>query len=78
MLTDVVMPRMSGRELVERILPRRPDLRVLYMSGYSQGLLSTERTLDASVALIQKPFGEQALLAKVSSVLGSTTSPKAA
>jgi two-component system, cell cycle sensor histidine kinase and response regulator CckA len=70
-LTDVIMPQMLGRELVERIHQRNPNLPVLYMSGYSQGVLGPQRALDDDVALIQKPFSEQALVEKVGSVLAA-------
>jgi PAS domain S-box-containing protein len=68
-LTDVIMPKMLGRELVEHIHERRPNLPVLYMSGYSQGVLGPQRVLDDDVALIQKPFSEQALVEKVGAIL---------
>jgi FixJ family two-component response regulator len=68
LLTDVIMPQMSGHEFVERAHARHPDLLVLYMSGYSRGVLGSQRGLDGSVALIQKPFSEQALLEKVRAV----------
>jgi CheY-like chemotaxis protein len=68
LLTDVIMPQMSGHELVERARARHPDLMVLYMSGYSVFVRGPQRALDGSVALIQKPFSEQALLEKVRAV----------
>jgi PAS domain S-box-containing protein len=69
LLTDVVMPQMSGRELAETVRRFRPDLRVLYMSGYSAGVLGPQRVLDDGVALIQKPFDEPTLLRQVHAVL---------
>ncbi|GAC1505901.1 MAG: hypothetical protein NVS1B3_04860 [Candidatus Dormibacteraceae bacterium] len=65
LLTDVVMPYMPGPELVERIAPSQPALRVLYMSGYAQPMLEDGGTLDEGVLLIEKPFTEPALLAAV-------------
>jgi PAS domain S-box-containing protein len=62
LLTDSVMPHMSGRELAERMKHVRPDLPVLFMSGYSHGVLGPQRILDEGVALIQKPFNEEELL----------------
>jgi len=62
LLTDVVMPQMLGKELVERITATRPDIRVLYMSGYAQPVLASQGTLDADVALIEKPFTKSQLL----------------
>jgi hypothetical protein len=76
LLTDVIMPRMSGRDLVERVHVLRPDLPVLYMSGYSQGVLGPARELDRAVALIQKPFDETSLVQKVRAALdGDARSP---
>jgi len=65
LLTDVVMPKMGGRELVERFKVDHPNLPVLYMSGYSQSTLGPNRVLDDDVALIQKPFNEIQLLYSV-------------
>jgi two-component system cell cycle sensor histidine kinase/response regulator CckA len=69
LLTDVVMPQMSGRELAERLRETRPDLPVLFMSGYSQGVLGPRRALNEGVALLEKPFSEAALLTKLRLVL---------
>lgn len=62
LLTDVVMPGMSGRELADELVRRRPGLPVVYMSGYTAGVLGPQRTLDPSVRIIRKPFDEAALL----------------
>jgi two-component system, cell cycle sensor histidine kinase and response regulator CckA len=62
LLTDSVMPRMSGRELAERFRELRPHVPVLFMSGYSQGVLGPQRIVDDDIALIQKPFNENELL----------------
>ena len=69
LVTDVVMPHMLGREVAERISALRPGLRVLYMSGYAQPVLGTQGTLDEGVVLIEKPFSEVALMAKIVEVL---------
>jgi CheY-like chemotaxis protein len=69
LLTDSVMPEMSGSMLAERINELRPGRRVLYMSGYSDGVLSPRRLLDEQVTLIQKPFNRRTLLAHVSASL---------
>jgi two-component system cell cycle sensor histidine kinase/response regulator CckA len=69
LLTDVIMPEMSGRRLADLLRQRRPDLPVLYMSGYSNGLLGTTNVLDHDIAFIEKPFARDDLLRKVHEVL---------
>jgi hypothetical protein len=73
LLTDVVMPERSGRELAEDLGRSVPSLRVLFMSGYSHGVLGPNRALDPGLALIQKPFSAVALLRAVHEAL--TTEP---
>jgi len=70
LLTDVVMPGMQGREVAERIHGLRPEVRVLYMSGYTHGLLGVQGVLEPGVHLIEKPFSETSLLVKLHVVLG--------
>jgi len=69
LLTDVVMPSMLGREVAARAHAIRPDLRVLYMSGYAHEMLDTQGTLEPGVDLLEKPFTEDDLLSRVRGVL---------
>jgi PAS domain S-box-containing protein len=69
LLTDVVMPQMQGKELAERMAKIQPGIRVLFMSGYAQPTLGASGTLDKGVALLEKPFTEPVLLARVREVL---------
>ncbi len=67
-LTDVIMLEMSGRRLAELLHERQPDLPVLLMSGYSNGLLGTTHILSDDVTFIEKPFTATDLLGKLASV----------
>jgi PAS domain S-box-containing protein len=69
MVTDVVMPKVNGRELAEQIGKRRPDMRVLYMSGYTDNAIMNSGVLQKEVAFIQKPFTPAAMTEKVREVL---------
>lgn len=69
LLTDVVMPRMQGTELARHLEGRRPGLHVLFMSGYAEPLLGSPSSIDPSVLLLEKPFTEPTLLAKVAEAL---------
>src|SRR5450432_1020469 len=69
LLTDVVMPFMSGAELAAQLLARWPDLKVLYMSGYTGGSVVSHGPLETSASFLQKPFTSESLARKVRSVL---------
>ena len=69
LLTDVVMPGTSGREIAQRLTARRPRMSVLYMSGYTDDAIVRHRVLDAAAPFIQKPFTRDALIRKVREVL---------
>ncbi|HTP68551.1 MAG TPA: PAS domain S-box protein [Dongiaceae bacterium] len=69
LLTDVVMPQMNGRELSELLLRKRPELKVLYMSGHTAGVISQHALLDEDVAFIEKPFTHDALARKIRQLL---------
>lgn len=69
LLTDVVMPHMQGNELAPRLVEARPDLRVLYMSGFAQPALAANGKLQHGVTLLDKPVNEPTLLARVREVL---------
>jgi YesN/AraC family two-component response regulator len=69
LLTDIVMPEMSGRQLAESILLRRQGLKVLYMSGYTDDAIVRQGIMDASHAFLQKPYSLQSFARKVREVL---------
>jgi PAS domain S-box-containing protein len=69
LMTDVVMPRMLGKDVAERVRALRPDVKVLFMSGYARPVLASSGTLEPGVTLLEKPFSESVLLETVRQVL---------
>ena len=68
-VTDVVMPEMGGRELVERLRARQPSLKVLFMSGYTERAISVDGTMPPGTAFVEKPFTVDQLIRRLRKVL---------
>jgi CheY-like chemotaxis protein len=69
LVTDVVMPKISGRELVDRMAEVRPEIKVLYMSGYTDNAITHHGILEKGMNYLQKPFTMEGLARKVREVL---------
>lgn len=74
LLTDVVLPRIGGRQLAERLRVARPDMKLLYMSGYTDDAIFQHGIIDSGVAFIQKPFTRASLTRKVRETMRGPTS----
>jgi signal transduction histidine kinase/CheY-like chemotaxis protein len=72
LITDVVLPMMSGHEVAERVRRLRPEIKVLYMSGYSDPAVASRGLLQAGADFLQKPFTPTELELKIREVLGAT------
>jgi CheY-like chemotaxis protein len=69
LVTDVVMPKMLGKEVAEKMVVLKPGIEVLFMSGYARPVLTSQGRLDPNVTLIEKPFSEAELLTSAGRVL---------
>ena len=74
LMTDVVMPGMNGRDLAKQMLSRYPDMKRLFMSGYTADIIARQGVLDDGVHFIQKPFSRKDLATKVRGALDKKTS----
>ncbi|HTO22281.1 MAG TPA: response regulator, partial [Spirochaetia bacterium] len=71
LLTDVVMPGMNGRQLVERVSQLRPGVRALFMSGHTAEVISQRGVIEEGMPFIQKPFATAALASRIREILGA-------
>lgn len=69
LMTDVVMPEMSGQDLTGRLLPLYPHFKILFMSGYTSDIIAEQGILDAQMSFLQKPFSLKELAEKVRQAL---------
>jgi len=69
LMTDVVMPGISGRELAQRVVKIRPDIKILYMSGYTDQAIVHQGILEGDAVLLQKPFSMATLATKLREIL---------
>jgi CheY-like chemotaxis protein len=72
LITDVIMPHMNGQELAIELSRVRPEMKVLYVSGYSDNDISDHGVLDPDVELLQKPFTPHTLLERMREVMGTS------
>jgi hypothetical protein len=76
LLTDVVMPKLSGRQVAEQLASGRPAMRVLYMTGYTDDVALRQGLAQATTALLPKPFTPDRLLRRVREVLDAPETPR--
>jgi two-component system cell cycle sensor histidine kinase/response regulator CckA len=72
LLTDIVMRGMNGRELAEQMSPGHPRMKVLYMSGYTDGAVATHGVLESGIVILRKPFTRKQLQQSVGEMLAKT------
>ncbi|MCF6180012.1 MAG: response regulator, partial [Geopsychrobacter sp.] len=65
LLTDVIMPDLNGKELATRLSQQRPEIKILYMSGYTADIISKRGLLPEGLNLLQKPFANEELTRKL-------------
>jgi two-component system cell cycle sensor histidine kinase/response regulator CckA len=70
LLTDVMMPEMSGRDLADQLAPQRPAMGVLFTSGYSDDAMIKTGVLPTGMAFLQKPYSQERMLQKLREMLG--------
>ena len=75
LLTDVVMPNMTGPQLAEELAGARPDIKVLYVSGYTENIAIHQGVVDSSFAFLAKPFSRDVLAKAIRDVLKTEASP---
>jgi PAS domain S-box-containing protein len=68
-ISDIVMPQMGGKELVEKLLLMKPQIKLIYISGYTENSIVHQGVLDPNIDFLQKPFSYEAIAAKVRQVL---------
>jgi YesN/AraC family two-component response regulator len=76
LITDVVMPKISGKQVAEQLKEIHPETKVLFMSGYTDEAIVHHGIVDSNIAFIQKPFSERALAEKIREVLDSENGHK--
>lgn len=69
LITDVILPEVNGRILAQHLLQLRPDMRVLYISGYTKDVIADHGALDPGTCLLEKPFTTEQLAGKVREIL---------
>jgi CheY-like chemotaxis protein len=76
LVTDVVMPHLSGRQLAERLAPIYPEMKILYLSGHTEDAIVRHGVSEAEIPFLQKPFPSEDLIRKVQESLAAETPPR--